>query len=233
MDAAFTEDGKPEIGEDAKKREQGAADLRRHGGLVRPREGALGVSSFARAEGHPAWPPGSSQKAFMPSPEHMPKTYAASAATGSAIGSRRRGRPHSAAAPALLSASTTSARASPILRERPAPSVEDVARRKRKAKRKQNDDSLHRYPRSSRVPQGQSDMALRRARRHGRSGAFDLMQSRARFLGGVLESKASASIPGLDLCKFRNKIHHPFHLHKGEFFIRILSTSACRLTDLL
>jgi hypothetical protein len=48
-----------------------------------------------------------------------------------------------------------------------------------------------------------------------------------------LESKASASIPGLDPCKFRNKIHHPFHLHKGEFFIRILSTSACRLTDLL
>ena len=75
-------------------------------------------------------------------------------------------------------------------------------------------------------------MALRRARRHGRSGALGLSKA-ALASSEELESKASASIPGLDPCKFRNKIHHPFHLHKGEFFIRILSTSACRLTDLL
>jgi hypothetical protein len=49
----------------------------------------------------------------------------------------------------LLSASTASARASPILREELAPSVEDLTRRKGKAKRKHKDDSFHRDPRSS------------------------------------------------------------------------------------
>jgi hypothetical protein len=71
------------------------------------------------------------------------------AARGNAIDSSERRRQRSSCGAAFLSAPTASARASPILREELAPSVEDLTRRKGKAKRKHKDDSFHRDPRSS------------------------------------------------------------------------------------